>query len=206
MRQARNSKLGGKNIADWVKVLAQNYALNFEKVHVEDSVREGPPLFVYVAGSIADNPVLITWSGNDYKFVRDNMPRVKILDRDQAIEILADRNEGVSAVTINNYGDQFHGISDSTIINRSRVLDAFKVIEPRDGKAVADALIELAQLIADNQNVPAGAVFESFRREASKPEPDKGTLKKLWDGLVGLMDGAGKVAELGAKLSPLWAV
>lgn len=206
-RQAMESKLGGKNIADWLRLLARSYAHNFEKVHVDDSVSSGPALFIHVAGSIVDNPALVVWSGNDYRFVRDNMPRVAIVDRDQAIEFLADPAPSISGATtmVVQIGDSFHGISDSTIINRSRVIDAFNTIADRNGQVVAEALVELARIISASGNLPAEAVFESFRKEASKPEPERSALKKLWDGLVSVMGDVAAVADLGLKLAPLWS-
>ena len=209
-RHAKDSKIGGKNISDWLRMLALSYAHNFERIDVPTEVLTGPSLFTMLAGGIAADPKLIVWSSNHYPFVRENMPRVRIYDRDQAIEELADpkiedKGDLVVNETHHHHGDTFMGISDSTIINRSKVSDAFNAVRERDGDEVAQALVELAQEVASSDNVPAQAVFESFRREVAKPTPEKGLLKKLWDGLLSLTDGAAKIADLGLKLAPLWS-
>jgi hypothetical protein len=207
-RQARDSPLGRKNIVDWLRLISMRAPHTIDKIPVEESAKEGPALFIHLAGSIAKDPILLAWSANHYSFVTHHMPLVQVLNRDEAVEKLADRptqSPDTGVTILNNYGDIFSNVSDSTIVNRSKVIDSFNTINGRDGEEAAKAMVDLAGTVTAIESPAAEALFEAFRREATKPDRNHSVIKKLWVAITPLIEATGKVAELGAKLSPLWA-
>lgn len=101
-------------------------------------------------------------------------------------------------------GDKFENISNSTIVNRSRVEHAFNITEEKLGDEVASAILEIAQYIDQSGNSAAGAVFDQFVKEVGEDKPDKSKLRQYWDGLVAIMPDIVKLAGAGAAIASLF--
>lgn len=102
-------------------------------------------------------------------------------------------------------GDKFENIQNSTVINRSVVNDAIKVVQTEAGADVAKALETIAKAVEDSRSIAAGAVFESFSRELQREEPDKSALREFWDGLIKLAPSISTLTEAAAKIATLFA-
>ena len=84
-------------------------------------------------------------------------------------------------------GDVFQGISNATIISRSKVEGAFNRLQDSGQSESAKLLVEIGNHVSDANNVAAGAVYSQMTEELSKPAHDKGVLKSCWDGLVAIL-------------------
>lgn len=80
-------------------------------------------------------------------------------------------------------GDKFFNISSSTIINRSAVQSALNKIES-DDKALYDALVKVAEELAENGDHLAIDIFENFMKQLLKSPDEKEFKKSQWDHLV----------------------
>ena len=49
----------------------------------------------------------------------------------------------------------------------------------------------------------AGGLLDKFTDEVAKPEPNKGVVKQLWDGLVAIVPGVSAVAGAAAASAKL---
>lgn len=101
-------------------------------------------------------------------------------------------------------GDKFENISNSTIVNRSRVERAFNKTEERLGDDIASAILEIAQYVDQSGNSAAGAVFDQFVQEAGEDKPDKSKLRQYWDGLIAIIPDIVKLAGAGAAIASLF--
>lgn len=84
-------------------------------------------------------------------------------------------------------GDIFQGISNSTIVSRSTVEEAFNRLQDSGQGESAQLLIQIGKLVSDANNAAAGAVYSQMANEISKPTHDKSVLKSCWDGLVAIL-------------------
>jgi hypothetical protein len=132
--------------------------------------------------------------------------KIEILNRCSSIARrragLAPRTE-VPASTYHNYfgevhmGDVFQGISNATIVSRSKVEGAFNRLQDSGQGESAKLLVEIGKRVSDANNTAAGAVFSQLTEELSKPAHDKGVLKSCWDGLVAILPS---LASLSAEV------
>lgn len=102
-------------------------------------------------------------------------------------------------------GDKFEQISNSTIVNRSLVQNAFNRTKEEVDEETADALLEVAQFVEESQDVAAGALMNQFTGELKEQQPDKSKLKQFWDGLIAVLPGVVKLADATAKITQLFA-
>lgn len=84
-------------------------------------------------------------------------------------------------------GDVFQGISNSTIVSRSKVEGAFNKLQNGGQGEAANLIIDIGQRVSDSNNPAAGAVYAQIAEEVAKPTLDKGILKSCWDGLVAIL-------------------
>jgi hypothetical protein len=96
-------------------------------------------------------------------------------------------------------------IHDSTIINRSSVMDSYNKLAQRHDESYAKALLELAEVVVKSKDPAANAVFDEFSKESTKDQGDKGKLKRYWDSLVSLVPDVAKLGEAAAKIAGLFA-
>lgn len=102
-------------------------------------------------------------------------------------------------------GDSFKDIKDSTIINRSKVVNAFNTIGNEIDEETKMALVELANLVTQSSNAAAGAVFNEFSDELAKPDRSKNKLSQLWDGLTSVLPDVAKLGAAVAKITAIFA-
>jgi hypothetical protein len=84
-------------------------------------------------------------------------------------------------------GDVYQGISNSTIVVRSKVEGAFNRLQDSGQSESAKLLVEVGKRVSDANNPAAGAVYNQMADEISKPTHDKGVIKSCWDGLVAIL-------------------
>ncbi len=101
-------------------------------------------------------------------------------------------------------GDVFENITNSSIISRSHVENAFNRTQQELGNEVAAAILEIAKYVHQSGNPAAGAVFDQFVTEVDQDKPDKSRLRKLWDGVVAILPDVAKLAGAGAAIATLF--
>jgi hypothetical protein len=100
-------------------------------------------------------------------------------------------------------GDVFQGISNSTIVSRSKVEGAFNRLQNSGQGESAKLLVEIGKHVSDSNNAAAGVVYSQMTEELSKPSNDKGVLKSYWDGLVAIIP---PLAKLSAEVIKAFAI
>lgn len=100
-------------------------------------------------------------------------------------------------------GDIFQGISNSTIVSRSRVEGAFNQLQDSGQGESAKLLVEIGKRVSDANNTAAGAVYSQMAEELAKPAHDKSVLKSCWDGLVAILP---PLASLSAEVVKAFAI
>jgi hypothetical protein len=101
-------------------------------------------------------------------------------------------------------GDKFEQISNSTIVNRSLVENAFNQTSEQLGEETAKALIDIATFVDKSQDVAAGSLLNNFMGELESQEPNKGKLQQYWNGLLAILPNITELAEAFAKVGALF--
>jgi hypothetical protein len=102
-------------------------------------------------------------------------------------------------------GDRFENISGSTIINKSLVQNSLNKVKEQYDEETSKALQEVAQFIHNSKNRSAGALFNEFNQELSKPEPDKSALGNLWSSIQNVLPQIVTISGAVAKIVTLFA-
>ncbi|MBC9176152.1 hypothetical protein [Pseudoroseomonas ludipueritiae] len=102
-------------------------------------------------------------------------------------------------------GDTFSNISNSTIINRSTVQDAFNKIRSDFDETTAKFILELADHVDKSGNKDAGEVLDQINEELARPQPRKGLLKRSWENLVQLLPTVTAVAGAAGAIVKLFS-
>lgn len=87
-------------------------------------------------------------------------------------------------------GDYFENIANSTIINKSILLD---VVEKESNLNIRNALIELKKHVEESGNEEAIGLYNDFLEELSLEQPKKRKLKSFW---YSLLDTLPKIKDL----------
>lgn len=133
-------------------------------------------------------------------------PPAPAWDRIRELELIISTSKpSIQIIGEQIMGDKFENIRNATIINRSTVIDAFKVIKENHGEDAADALAAVAEEIEKSANQAAGTLFDSFNNELCLTKPDKSKLKQYWEGLVSILPGIAQLTDAAAKISSLFA-
>ena len=101
-------------------------------------------------------------------------------------------------------GDVFSNISNSTIVNRSRVETAFNKYESISEHEVAEFIRQVSEIVAGSGSQEAGELLDQFNEEVGKDEPRVSLLKRSWNSLVELLPEVAKVAGASAALAKLF--
>ena len=101
-------------------------------------------------------------------------------------------------------GDKYENITNSTIINRSSLENAFNQIKEQVDEETANALIQVAEIVGQSDNPAAGVLLTSFTEEVKSKEPDKSKLSQYWNGLVTLLPSVATLSTACAKIIPLF--
>lgn len=102
-------------------------------------------------------------------------------------------------------GDNFSNITNSTIINRSNVENAFNKVKGSHDEETAKALMTIAKMIEESNNTEAGEVFDDFNEELNKDEPKKSKLNAFWNQLNGLLPSISNAVDIVEKVTALIA-
>lgn len=102
-------------------------------------------------------------------------------------------------------GDNFSNITNSTIINRSYVENAFNKVKGSHDEETAMALATITKLIEESNNTEAGEVFDDFNEELNKDEPKKSRLNAFWNQLNGLLPSISSAVGVVEKITAIIA-
>lgn len=120
--------------------------------------------------------------------------------------MVASPNAPVTYQTVEvTMGDRFENISQSTIVNRSHLESSLNRARDIGDPAAAEALRTLAAAVERSGNARAVDTFDRFTEELARPEPRKGRLRSLWDGLVAALPTLKDVAGLADNIAKLFA-
>lgn len=100
-------------------------------------------------------------------------------------------------------GDIFKDITNSTIINKANVENAFNKIDQEHGKDFSESLLKITEFLNKENNPAAGALFNQFNQELTTPQPRKTTLENLWDGIQKVLPSAVSLATEFTKIISL---
>jgi len=101
-------------------------------------------------------------------------------------------------------GDNFESVTNSTIINKSLVQNAFNKVKNEKDEETGNALMKVANEIEKSKDPSAGVLFNGFTEELSKPQPDKERLKSFWRGIDNVLPTIKSIAEVSNKILPLF--
>jgi hypothetical protein len=101
-------------------------------------------------------------------------------------------------------GDKFENISNSTIVNRSSVGQAFNKYSTEGSDDVAKALRSVADYVDESGNVAAAAVFDQFTAEVTESATDRSRARQLWDGLVAILPGITSIAGAAEAIAKIF--
>ena len=99
--------------------------------------------------------------------------------------------------------DVFKNIQNSTIINKSVVENSFNKVKTEYDEEVAKALLQIGEYIEKSGDVSAGILYDKFNEELNKPQPEKSTLRKIWEGIEKTLPSIITQSEVIAKIAPL---
>lgn len=132
-------------------------------------------------------------------------PPTPARDRIRELESIIIRNKPtVQIIGEQIMGDKFENIRNATIINRSTVIDAFKVIQEKHGEDTANALATVAKEVGNSGNQAAGTLFNSFNNELRERNPDKSKLKQYWEGLISVLPSIAQLTDAAVKIGSLF--
>ncbi len=89
-------------------------------------------------------------------------------------------------IEINNniMGDHFSNITNTTIINKSKVIGSFNKVKDQFDEDTASVLATIASIVEESKDKNAGELFDAFNEELEKEEPKKSLLQTFWNGLT----------------------
>lgn len=94
-------------------------------------------------------------------------------------------------------------IESVTIINRSLLINSFNKVKKEHNEEVAKALEQIGEFIEKSGEVSAGILFDKFNEELTKPQADKSTLRRIWNGIEKTLPSIARISDIVAKLAPL---
>lgn len=100
-------------------------------------------------------------------------------------------------------GDSFENVVDATIVNKASVQNAFNKENEKD-EETGNALMKVANEIEKSKNPTAGVLFEHFKEELNKPQPDKERLKSFWKGIENAIPTVRSMTEVTSKIISLF--
>lgn len=100
-------------------------------------------------------------------------------------------------------GDNFSNNSNTTIINKSRVENAFNKIKNNHDEDTAKVLATIASLVEDSNNKEAGEAFDDFNEELNKDEPKKSKLNAFWSQLNTLLPVVSTTVGIADKIAKI---
>jgi len=167
------------------------------------SARPGTPINVDVStiSGIENSTIIVrsTVTRNAEKDVGSEMGP-------QTLQSTAGETSGGTGMSDNSgtHGDTFVGISNSTIITRSYVVNAFNKLKAAGDSAAAEAIAKATKAVADSGNKDAGTYMDAFNQEVAKPEPSKGVLATMWGCVVKALPTVKEIAEVAGTIAKLF--
>lgn len=137
----------------------------------------------------------------------DSSPTKEAVDRAITVVLsggqpVVNLNSGSNATSLTttrndtNMGDKFENISNSTIVNRSSLINALNRLDSQgDDEAVA-SLRELEQVVSESNNSNAADCLDSFTEELNREEPRKSVLQAMWNGILTALPYVANIAAI----------
>lgn len=100
--------------------------------------------------------------------------------------------------------NKFENIQNSTVINNSIVNNSFNKVKTEYGEDIVNALMEVSKFIEKSGDLSARILFDKFNEELNKPQPDKSTIRKIWEGIEKTLPTINALSDVIVKLSPLF--
>ncbi len=97
-------------------------------------------------------------------------------------------------------GDNFENISNSTIVNKSVLLD---VMEKENSEELKRALMKLRKVVEGSNNEDAVGLFNDFLEELSNKTPQKRRLKSFWTSLVEVLPHIKNLTDISVGIASL---
>ncbi len=96
-------------------------------------------------------------------------------------------------------GDKFENISNSSIVNRSSVVESFNAIREAGDVSLVDAMAAVGEEVDRTGSPDAGEAFEALAQEMAK-DRRKPVLEALWDKVKKLAPGVTAIATAVAAI------
>lgn len=100
-------------------------------------------------------------------------------------------------------GDKFENIRGSTIVNRSKVDNAFTFKSAIDNEEMVNYINEIKAVVEKSNNAAANTLFKEFTTELKQEAPQKTVLKECWDGLLTILPDTAKLIGACAAIAAL---
>jgi hypothetical protein len=92
-------------------------------------------------------------------------------------------------------GDKYGNITNSTVVVRSSVQDAFNKISKDIDQETGNAIVQAAEIVENSNNPAAGSLYTSFAEELKSEHRDTEKLKSYWDALVTILPDVASVGN-----------
>lgn len=96
-------------------------------------------------------------------------------------------------------GDNFENISNSTIVNKSILLDVME----ENSEELNRVLLKLKRIVEESNNEDAIGLFNDFLEELSNKTPKKRRLKSFWTSLVNVLPHIKNLTDISVGISSL---
>jgi hypothetical protein len=95
--------------------------------------------------------------------------------------------------------------AEGSVVNlNSTVSGTIAILESRDQPAMAKALSEIAKLVEESGDKKAEEMLTAFSQELETPQPRKGVLQSLWNGLISALPTITSLADATTQVTKLF--
>ena len=101
-------------------------------------------------------------------------------------------------------GDRIGAGPGAIVVTGVILNSALNAVERDRGKAAAELLKRLSEVVEESGSEEAKELFVSLSQELQKPKPGKSVLHSLWDGLEKALPGVVKIAEAAGGIAKLF--
>jgi hypothetical protein len=120
------------------------------------------------------------------------MKEIKIL------QDLAKNSKQIAMGDIINTGDK------STVVTRSKFKDSFNTYKNKYGTEGAQLIEKIDAELEKIKDPAASALFEKFKEESIKEEPNKSTMQSIWSSIEKILPKVEVIAKYGIEIAKLF--
>lgn len=96
-------------------------------------------------------------------------------------------------------GDNFENITNSTIVNKSFLLEVMEKVDDN----TTQLLVKLKKIVEESNNEEAVGLFNDLLEELSQQKPKTRRLKSFWHELTGLLPQINNITDIAANINSL---